>query len=539
MKISESLQVESIQIGLDTGTRDGAIAQLVSLLGKSNTFAPEPVLKELLARERARSTFLTGCLGLAMPHAAIESCKQLAIAVGTSKQGISWGPEKSARIVLLVVGPPQTQALALKVISRFIRICNTGHFFEALLSAASPKQFLALVAEAENGLGQIPPCDNMPRFCVLGAGNGGMAMAAHLALSGSKVSFFNRTSDRIEAVKARGGIDVTGEVSGFAALNLVTDDPAVALEAADVLMIVVPATAHSSMAEIIAPHLRDGQIVVLNPGRTGGALEIARVIRQINPSVRPYIAEAQTLLYASRVTNPGQVRIFGIKNSVPIATLPGYQIADVLPVIRKALPQFVPADNVLLTSLDNIGAVFHPAITVLNAARIEDTHGDFQYYVEGVTPSVAQVLEAVDRERVAVANALGVRAHAAREWLYLAYDAPGKTLLDAMRANPGYLGIKAPGTVDTRYISEDVPTSLVPIASLGEMLNVPTPATRAIILLASLMHKVDYWAEGRTVERLGIQGMSVKELHFFVTGAEMPAVNRAEAALWNGAALLD
>ncbi|MCX7044286.1 MAG: NAD/NADP octopine/nopaline dehydrogenase family protein [Candidatus Sumerlaeota bacterium] len=359
----------------------------------------------------------------------------------------------------------------------------------------------------------------MPIFCVLGAGHGGMAMAAHLAIIGYQVNLFNRTEEHLIPIRARGGIEVTGEVEGFAALNLVSSDAAEAVGASDVLMVVVPATGHRNIAEIVAPHIKDGQILVLNPGRTGGALEVAQILRERNPSVRPYIAEAQTLLYASRATNPGRVHIFGIKNSVPLACLPAYQTVDVLPVIRKAFPQFVPGDNVLKTSLDNIGAVFHPAITILNAGRIEETHGDFEYYVQGVTPAVASVLETIDRERVNVASALGIRANTAREWLYLAYDAAGKTLLDAMQANPGYSGIKAPATIHHRYISEDVPMSLVPIASIGEMLNVPTPTIRSVINMASAMHGVDYWAEGRTVERLGIKGMSVKDIRFLVVGA--------------------
>jgi opine dehydrogenase len=130
------------------------------------------------------------------------------------------------------------------------------------------------------------------------------------------------------------------------------------------------------------------------------------------------------------------------------------------------------------------------------------------------------VLEAIDKERVAVAGALGIRAHTAREWLYLAYNAAGKTLLDAMRANPGYRGIQAPARTETRYITEDVPCSLVPIASIGEMLHVPTPTIRTIIHLASLLHGTDYWAAGRTVDRLGIRGKSVKDIRFLVVGAE-------------------
>lgn len=522
MRIADILRQEGVITAIASPTSEAAVAQLVSALAKTRGVDAEVALKDIAARERTGSTlFPLGPYNVAIPHASTQACKQLVLAVGTSQQGIPWGATgKKANIVFVLLAPPEAQALYLRALSRVSRLCQTETLLEALVGADSPAAFVERLAAADGRLSEIIAPDGMPTFCVLGAGHGGMAMAAHLAITGCKVNLFNRTEERIRPVQARGGIDVTGEVEGFASLNRVTTDPAEALDNMDVLMVVVPATGHRGMAEIIAPHVKDGQILVLNPGRTGGALEVAQVLRDKNPAARPYIAEAQTLLYASRVTNPGQVHIFKIKNSVPLAALPAYQTVDILPVIRKALPQFVPGDNILKTSLDNIGAVFHPAITILNAARIEDTHGDFEYYVEGVTPAVANILEAIDRERVAVASALGIRANTAREWIYLAYDAAGKTLIDAMRANPGYRGIQAPGTIQHRYITEDVPASLVPLASLGEMLGVPTPTIRSMIHLASAMHGVDYWAEGRTVERLGVKGMSIKDIRFLVVGAE-------------------
>jgi opine dehydrogenase len=522
MKLTDMLLPDTIIIGLCAPGREAAVKQLLEALAKVRGVDVETALRDIAARERTGSTLIPHKgRQVAIPHTLTGACKQFLMGLGTSRDGVPWDPpDHKADVVFLLIGPPQTQALHLRALGRLARLCGMDGFVESLLSAASPREALERFAAAEAPLEEIVTAEGMPTFCVLGAGHGGMAMAAHLAITGCKVNLFNRTEQRIHPVRDRGGIDVTGEIEGFASMNLVSSNPAAALDNVDVLMVVTPATGHRSMAEIVAPHIKDGQILVLNPGRTGGALEVAQVLREQNPLVRPYIAEAQTLLYASRVTNPAQVHIFGIKNSVPLATLPAYQSVDVLPVIRKALPQFVPGDNVLKTSLDNIGAVFHPAITILNAGRIEDTHGDFEYYVEGVTPAVAAILEAIDRERVAVAGALGIRANTAREWLYLAYDAAGKTLLDAMRANPGYRGIQAPGTVQHRYISEDVPASLVPIASLGEMLGVPTPAIRAMIAMASAMHGVDYWAQGRTVERLGIKGMSVKDIRFLVVGAE-------------------
>jgi opine dehydrogenase len=281
-------------------------------------------------------------------------------------------------------------------------------------------------------------------------------------------------------------------------------------------MVVVPATGHSFMARKCAPYLRDGQIVVLNPGRTGGALEFTKVLSESGCTAKVIVAEAQTLVFASRSTGPAQARVFRVKNAVPVAALPSSRTAEVLGVIREAYPEFIPAQSVLKTSLDNMGAIFHPALATLNAGRIESTSGQFQFYIEGVTPSVGRVLEAMDRERVTVAAALGVRAVSAREWLKTAYNAVGSNLHEAIRNNESYRGISAPGTLEHRYIREDVPMSLVPISELGRAFGVSTPVIDATIRLASTVHGTDYRAKGRSVESMGLNGMSIAEIKRYV-----------------------
>ena len=238
-------------------------------------------------------------------------------------------------------------------------------------------------------------------YCVVGAGNGGIAMAGHLAIMGYSVNLYNRTDEHLHAVRWHGGIKLGGEVSGFGRISLATNDIGEAIHDADVIMVATPATAHASLAEKMAPHLHDGQIIVLNPGRTGGALEVRRVLADHNPSAKPILAETQTFLYAARARSRSEAYIYRIKNSVPLATLPAHWIPEVLGVINPAFPQFVAGSNVLSTSLGNIGAVFHPALTLLSAGWIESTRGDFDYYLQGITPSVARVLEKIDDERVA------------------------------------------------------------------------------------------------------------------------------------------
>jgi opine dehydrogenase len=143
---------------------------------------------------------------------------------------------------------------------------------------------------------------------------------------------------------------------------------------------------------------------------------------------------------------------------------------------------------------------------------IEATHGDYQFYIDGVTPSVARMLEVLDRERVTVASAVGLRARTAMEWLQLAYDTKGENLYDAIHNQPGYFGIKAPISLNHRYIFEDVPMSLVPIASLGSRYGVSVRGIESMIRVACIIHRTDYWRRGRTVDKLGIDGLSVGEL---------------------------
>jgi len=356
-------------------------------------------------------------------------------------------------------------------------------------------------------------------YTVIGAGHGGKAMAAHLALMGVRVTLYNRTFDHVSALKARGGIDLEsaeGGPHGFARLALVSSQIEEAIKDATMIMVVVPSSAHVDVAKNVAPHLKNGQIIVLHPGRTCGALEFARVLRDEGCQADITLAEAETFIYASRSDGPAQARIFRIKEAVPLAALPAVRTSAVLEAIHPVFPQFIDGGNVLNTGLNNMGAIFHPALTLLNAGWIEATHGDYQFYIDGVTPSVARVLEVLDRERVTVASALGLRARTGLEWLQMAYNSSGNDLHEAIHNQPGYYGIKAPSTLNHRYIFEDVPMSLVPIASLGQRYGVSVRAMNSIIQLACIVHHTDYNRRGRTVEKLGIGGLSVSELTQYV-----------------------
>jgi opine dehydrogenase len=513
MKIRDLIVESSIVLDLKGHDRNEVIAEMVDALKTAGRIKDaNQALKDITARERQRSTAIRG--GFAIPHATTAGVSQPSIAFGRSKPGVDFDAvdEKLSTLIFLVLVPEFSIDLPIEILSRLSNILTSPSIFEALTSANSVDQVLLVLDHYSAELGEVELTEGMPKVCVVGAGAGGLAMSGHLSLLGCPVRLYNRSETRISPVRSTGGIQLGGALSGFARIPLVTTDAEQAVTGADLIMVVVPAIGHREIATRLGPFLKDGQVVLLNPGRTGGAMEFVNVLRLKKFTGRPIVAEAQTLLYACRDTNPGSVQVFSIKNAVPVAAFPAYLTPDVLALTRKTLPYFVAGDNVLKTSMDNIGSIFHPALTLLNAAWIEDTHGDFDYYLEGASPSVTLILEAMDKERVAVGTALGIGCHSAKEWLYLAYGAAGSNLYEAIQSNPGYSGIRAPQHLEHRYIMEDVPMSLVPIASIGELLGVKVPTIKAVIHLTSILQERDYWAEGRTAEKLGLAGMNVEQI---------------------------
>lgn len=355
---------------------------------------------------------------------------------------------------------------------------------------------------------------------VIGAGNGGTAIAGYLASCGVRVNLCDLFPQFLEGIQANGGIELTlnGQQS-HQTLNLVTGDVSKAIEGVQLIMVVTPSFTHKMIAEACAASLTDGQVVVLNPGRTGGALEFRNTIRSKGCTADITIAETQTLIYSCRKTGPASVEIYGVKKEVALGAFPANRTQLVLDLLGPYYPQFTPAKNCLETSLSNIGALFHPTPVLLNIGRIESDPDGFRYYWDGISPSVAGLIKKLDAERMAVAAAYGVQILSAEEWLKQSYETYGDSLYELLQHNNAYGDIKAPKTIDARYVTEDVPMSLVPISTLGQVAGVPTPNIDAVIQLTSAIYNRDFRSEGRCAKNLGLEGMTLEQVaHYFETG---------------------
>lgn len=357
---------------------------------------------------------------------------------------------------------------------------------------------------------------------VIGAGNGGTAIAGYLSSLGVSVNLCDLFPQYLEGIRATGGIELTeGGKTAKYELNMITESVADAIRGVRLIMVVTPSFTHKLIAKAAAGTLKDDMIVVLNPGRTGGALEFLQTIREEGCTSDIVIAEAQTLIYSCRRTGGAAVEIYGVKKEVDLGAFPANRTHEALEALNQYYPQFKPAKNCLQTSLSNIGALFHPTPVLLNVGRIENDERGFRYYVDGITPSVAKLVHQIDLERRAVATAYHTPVISAEEWLKQSYETEGEDLYELIQHNGAYFDIKAPRSIDARYITEDVPMSLVPISELGHIANVPVPNIDAVITLASTLFGRDFRAEGRCAKNLGIEGMTLDQVaNYFETGTK-------------------
>jgi len=353
-------------------------------------------------------------------------------------------------------------------------------------------------------------------IAVLGSGNGGCAVAFDCAAHGHQVNLFDfeQFPVSIKAVQNNGGIHCEGVLEGFQPGVSAGHEIEKALEGADIIYAVGPAYSTKPFAEACKPHLKQGQIVIVCPSSCGGSIEFKNGAGLDLRDEDIVVAETSTLPYAVRLLEPGKIRIFNkLKGGLFLAAVPAQKTNYVLEQVRDVYPTMSAAKNILQTSLQNGNPVIHPAITLMNVALIERTKGDFDFYHEGVTPAVGRLIEAVDKERIAIGKKLGVDIIPDPELGVVQGYMLEATYDNGFNTAPGFAGVKAQSSLDYRYFNEDVGYGLVFLQKLGEQIGVATPVMSAVITLVSLLMNRNYLAEARrTMETLGLSEQTAKEL---------------------------
>ena len=346
---------------------------------------------------------------------------------------------------------------------------------------------------------------NQNRIAVISTGNGGQSMAAYLAHKGYDVSLYAREQERVDMFRDN-GFQLRGEVEADVHVSLISCHMAEVIRDASVILVTTPAQYHSVIATRLAGCLSDGQMVVLNPGRTFGTYEFRRTLDGLGCRADVLLGETDTFVFTCRCLTPGKPIIYGIKHGLRVAAHRPEDTEALRARMAGLFGEAVAAESVLHTGLSNIGMIFHPLPILMNITRVEAKE-DFRYYIDGISPLVADILTRMDAERVAVAAALGLRVPTAMDWLNVHYGSTGDTLYERIQNTRAYQNVLAPTDVDTRYIFEDIQTGCVPFSCVGRRLGVETRIIDSAIAWASAVYGRDFRAMGRNEERIDLDGI--------------------------------
>lgn len=348
------------------------------------------------------------------------------------------------------------------------------------------------------------------KIAILGAGHGGLAMSADLKLMGHevKLSAVEEHSLNLKLLKSIGYITVNG-VTTLAkgpvttSSDFVCDSIREAIEFAEIIFVNVPAFAQEYYNECICKYGLKNQLVVYPCGGFS-ALNFYNYLKNHNREKDFIVAETASFIYTTKITAPATVLIKSIKDSVLFSSIAKEDTKKALSILNKIYPQFKPAQNVWQTSFNNPSSVLHTITTLLNTSRIEQ-FGSYKNSHFDITPSVARVMEKVDKERVEVAKHFYNNPMTVTEIMNSLYSLNYDNVYDVIMGIDAYKVQHSPANMQHRYVSEDIPYSLVPIATLGKKLGLKTTNMESIINLACMCNDVDYWNTGRNADKIGFE----------------------------------
>ncbi|WP_373897842.1 NAD/NADP octopine/nopaline dehydrogenase family protein [Haloimpatiens sp. FM7315] len=363
----------------------------------------------------------------------------------------------------------------------------------------------------------------MKKVTVVGAGNGGMTAAYHFAKKGYEVCLYDSKefNTQINAVNASGGVKALETAHGCKMLfpdfekNIYgTTDENTAATFSNILVMICPSFAQEILFNNLLKYLKNGQEIILMPGNYGG-LVLSNIVKEKRPELNLTFIDAISIPWATRIEEPGIITIMGIKEFIPMSIYPKTKATkELIANLNELMPIPVEIlDNPLIAGLENINFGGHPLITTVNIGLLENFSGDFNYYRDCCSPATANACKVLDQERLSVGTALGYKLRTELEAMNALYACNYKTVYDFNRASVTHGKInKGPDSSKSRYISEDVPYLFVPCYELAKLAGLKVPIIEAIINLANAYNETNYFKLGRTLEKMGLGGLNLKEI---------------------------
>lgn len=348
------------------------------------------------------------------------------------------------------------------------------------------------------------------RIAILGAGSIAYGMAAFLAKEGHSPVLWSPSGRH--AAKLAGGAPLTASGAvDYSGPVEVAAECAGAVKDADVVVVALPANGHRRVFDAAVPHLREGQPVIVSSHSSFGALYLARQLA--GRGVRlPIVVWGTTLLTGRQQPDGTSVQVNTVRQKIDVATLPRSEAARGKALCSELFgDRFVERDGLLAIALSNLNPQNHLGIAMFNLTRMEK--GETWGQGEHVTPAVGKLIEALDLERLAIAEAFGLQVRTVKEHFSLSFHVPMASVSDMnQQMHSEGRGGFGPTTADSRYIFEDAPFGLVPTSLLGRLVGRPAILHEAGTRLFSAAMGRDLEADNDLLPDLALEGLGPEML---------------------------
>ena len=150
MKISELLDLRSIELNVSVNTKDEAINKLVDLMCASEKISDKKAYKKgILAREALTSTGIGE--GIAIPHAQDASVKKAGLAAMTVPGGVDYDSldKQPAHLFFMIAAPEDGGSLHLQALAKLSALLMDEDFRKELLNAQTAQEFLSVIDKKE------------------------------------------------------------------------------------------------------------------------------------------------------------------------------------------------------------------------------------------------------------------------------------------------------------------------------------------------------------------------------------------------------
>lgn len=350
----------------------------------------------------------------------------------------------------------------------------------------------------------------MKRITVMGGGGTGIMMAADLSMKGHDVTLFefSEHAELINKVKKRGYVEITGNaVNGKAVIKTITSDIKKAMEEPEYILIGAMAQRQEAYMEHMIPYLKTGQVICFSAGNCASI-----ILKNKLKDKSILVGEMQGNIYPCRMLNDGKIISAFPYKEKGMSAFPAKDNMEFIKAMNEIYPCHA-VKNVFEATLNSPNTSIHLAGSILGTTKME-TMKDFRLYRDGISPSVAVLINAVETEKMLVMEKMGYMMGRAIGTIEALLEYENHPELSIFRE------LEGPTSISHRYITEDAYAGNALLISIAKEFGIAVPVGEGLLSIASALNKKEFYKQGRTLSYFGLVGMSPKEINDYLETGE-------------------